>query len=75
MTTFKNIYYSERYSDDENEYRHVIIPKELIKKLPKDRYMTEEEWRALGIQQSPGWIHYMAHKPEPHVLMFKRPKS
>ena len=43
--------------------RHVIIPKEFVKKLPKDRFMTEEEWRAMGIQQSPGWIHYMLHKP------------
>ena len=25
--------------------------------------MTEEECRAMGIQQSPGWIHYMCHKP------------
>ena len=21
--------------------------------------MTETEWRNLGVQQSPGWIHYM----------------
>ncbi|XP_004206649.1 cyclin-dependent kinases regulatory subunit isoform X1 [Hydra vulgaris] len=74
MTTHNNIYYSDRYADDENEYRHVIIPKELAKKIPKDRYLTEEEWRSLGIQQSQGWIHYMHHKPEPHILMFKRPK-
>lgn len=25
--------------------------------------MTETEWRNLGVQQSPGWIHYMMHGP------------
>lgn len=35
--------------------------------------MTETEWRNLGVQQSPGWVHYMLHAPEPHVLLFRRP--
>lgn len=35
--------------------------------------MTETEWRNLGVQQSPGWEHYMLHAPEPHVLLFRRP--
>jgi len=73
MTTHKNIYYSDRYQDEENEYRHVIVPKEMVKQLPTDRFLSEEEWRGLGIQQSQGWQHYMFHKPEPHILMFKRP--
>lgn len=30
--------------------------------------MTEDEWRALGIQQSQGWIHYMFHKPGINIL-------
>jgi len=25
--------------------------------------MTETEWRNLGVQQSPGWVHYMIHVP------------
>ena len=25
--------------------------------------MTESEWRNLGVQQSPGWIHYLIHAP------------
>nr|CAH7738759.1 unnamed protein product [Callosobruchus chinensis] len=37
--------------------------------------MTESEWRNLGVQQSPGWVHYMLHTPEPHVLLFRRPIS
>lgn len=44
-------------------FRHVIIPKELAKKIPKDRLLTEQEWRGMGVQQSQGWIHYMLHKP------------
>lgn len=37
--------------------------------------MTETEWRNLGIQQSPGWVHYMIHSPEMHVILFRRPKT
>ncbi|KAI3380278.1 hypothetical protein SNEBB_007685, partial [Seison nebaliae] len=37
--------------------------------------MSEDEWRLLGVQQSRGWIHYMVHPPEPHVLLFRRPKK
>ncbi|CAK9303959.1 unnamed protein product [Gordionus sp. m RMFG-2023] len=67
------ISYSERYSDDNYEYRHVALPEELAKLVPRNHLMTETEWRNLGIQQSPGWIHYMIHIPEPHILLFKRP--
>jgi len=35
--------------------------------------MSEAEWRNIGVQQSPGWIHYMNHEPEPHILLFRRP--
>ncbi|XP_028672226.1 cyclin-dependent kinases regulatory subunit 2 [Erpetoichthys calabaricus] len=69
----KEIYYSDKYTDDEYEYRHVFLPKPLAKLVPKTHLMSEEEWRSLGVQQSQGWIHYMIHKPEPHVLLFRRP--
>lgn len=69
----KQIYYADKYYDDIYEYRHVIIPKDMVKLTPKDRLMTEKEWRSIGIQQSPGWVHYMMHTPEPHVLLFRRP--
>ncbi|OLY85622.1 Cyclin-dependent kinases regulatory subunit [Smittium mucronatum] len=56
------IYYSERYYDDEFEYRHVTLPEPLRKYLPNpNRIMTEKEWRGLGVRQSPGWEHYMVH--------------
>ncbi|XP_014273184.1 cyclin-dependent kinases regulatory subunit 1 [Halyomorpha halys] len=71
----KQIYYSERYSDDNFEYRHVVLPKDMVNLIPKNRLMTEKEWRSIGVTQSPGWIHYMTHSPEPHILLFKRPIS
>nr|AGH55829.1 CksA [Brachionus calyciflorus] len=58
-----SIIYSDRYSDDDYEYRHVILPVDLAKIIPKAHLLTETEWRNLGIQQSPGWIHYMYHQP------------
>ncbi|KAF6027964.1 hypothetical protein EB796_013715 [Bugula neritina] len=69
------ICYSERYHDTTYEYRHVILPSDIARLVPKTHLMTETEWRNLGVQQSPGWIHYMLHKPEPHILLFRRPRS
>ena len=43
--------------------RHVILPKELAELVPRTHLMTESEWRNLGVQQSPGWIHYLIHAP------------
>lgn len=67
------IEYSEKYQDDNYEYRHVILPKELAKNLPKARLLCEAEWRGIGVQQSRGWAHYAIHRPEPHILLFRRP--
>ncbi|XP_038639711.1 cyclin-dependent kinases regulatory subunit 1-like [Scyliorhinus canicula] len=67
------IYYSDRYNDGAFEYRHVMLPKKIAKMVPKTHLMSETEWRNLGVQQSPGWIHYMIHEPEPHILLFRRP--
>ncbi|KAL7699644.1 cyclin-dependent kinase regulatory subunit [Lotmaria passim] len=69
------ILYSDKYYDDVYEYRHVILPKDLARLVPTNRLMSETEWRQLGVQQSQGWVHYMIHKPEPHVLLFKRPRT
>jgi cyclin-dependent kinase regulatory subunit CKS1 len=33
----------------------------------------QAEWRALGVQQSRGWVHYAVHRPEPHIMLFRRP--
>ncbi|GLB34809.1 putative binds to the catalytic subunit of the cyclin dependent kinases and is essential for their biological function [Lyophyllum shimeji] len=81
----EKIHYSDRYSDDDYEYRHVILPKQLLKMIPKSffnddesgtlRLLSEPEWRGIGITQSLGWEHYEVHAPEPHVLLFRRPKN
>jgi len=74
LSTHSEIEYSEKYEDDNFEYRHVILPKDHAKRLPSEpRLLTEGEWRSLGVQQSRGWIHYEIHKPEPHILLFRRP--
>lgn len=71
----EHIQYSDKYMDDKYEYRHVILPPEIARCVPKNHLMTETEWRNLGVQQSPGWVHYMMHTPEPHVLLFRRPRT
>lgn len=49
-----------RYSDDNFEYRHVALPKAMLKVIPKDYFDTakgtlkllhEREWRSMGITQ------------------------
>jgi len=64
--------YSEKYHDDMYEYRHVIMAPDITKKVPKGKLLTEAEWRQLGVQQSCGWEHYAVHRPEPHILLFRR---
>lgn len=65
--------YSEKYADDNYEYRHVKIPFSWVPKMPKGRLLSESEWRELGVKQSKGWVHYAIHRPEPHILLFRRP--
>ena len=49
-----------RYNDNEFEYRHVQLPKAMLKAIPKEyhdsakgtlKLLWEEEWRGLGITQ------------------------
>ncbi|MFS7989454.1 putative cyclin-dependent kinase, regulatory subunit [Helianthus anomalus] len=72
-STMGQIQYSEKYFDDTFEYRHVVLPPEVAKLLPKNRLLSESEWRAIGVQQSRGWVHYAIHRPEPHIMLFRRP--
>ncbi|KXS14573.1 CKS-domain-containing protein [Gonapodya prolifera JEL478] len=74
----ESIFYADKYADDVHEYRHVILPKRLCQYIPdrfRNRLLNESEWRALGIQQSPGWEHYLLHGPEPHIYLFRREKD
>lgn len=69
------IEYSEKYYDDNYEYRHVILPKLIYENMPKKKLLTEQEWRGLGITMSYGWVHYAIHEPEPYILLFRRLKG
>lgn len=69
------IEYSDKYYDDNFEYRHVFLPKAVFKQMPKGKLLSENEWRSLGVQQSKGWFHYGMHDPEPFILLFRRPKG
>lgn len=49
-----------RYSDNHYEYRHVQLPKAMLKAIPRDYFdpskgtlklLWEDEWRGLGITQ------------------------
>ena len=42
------IEYSEKYYDDYYEFRHVLLPRAVYKKMPRGRLLTEMEWRNLG---------------------------
>ena len=43
--------------------------------MARGKLLSEMEWRSLGVQQSRGWVHYEIHRPEPHILLFRRPKG
>jgi cyclin-dependent kinase regulatory subunit CKS1 len=51
---------------------HVILPLDVAKLLPKGKLLSEDEWRDIGVEQSIGWVHYAIHRPEPHILLFRR---
>ncbi|XP_015376164.1 PREDICTED: cyclin-dependent kinases regulatory subunit 1-like [Diuraphis noxia] len=61
-----DIQYSTKYEDNMYIYRHVILPEDMAKLLPKTHLMTETEWRNLGIQMTSGWMHYMRYDPGMH---------
>lgn len=70
MPSPSDITYSDKYQDNYYEYRHVELPQRIAK--PR-RLLSDTEWRALGINQSRGWEHYMLWEREPHILCFRRP--
>lgn len=52
-----------RYSDSHYEYRHVQLPKQMLKVIPKEYFdgvrgtlklLWEDEWRGMGITQVSG---------------------
>uniref|UniRef100_T1J6P5 Cyclin-dependent kinases regulatory subunit n=1 Tax=Strigamia maritima TaxID=126957 RepID=T1J6P5_STRMM len=65
-----SIEYSDKYSDDEYDYRHVTLPVVLARLVPRTHLMTETEWRNLGVKQSVEWKHYMFHGPGMKLVVF-----
>lgn len=66
------IEYSDKVWDSIYEYRYVVVPRDMVEYLPKNRTMSESEWRKCGIVQSFGWEHYDQHFAEHHILLFRR---
>jgi cyclin-dependent kinase regulatory subunit CKS1 len=74
MNSACNVFcYSKKYYDDCFEYRHVTGPSEIGKMILEKGTLSEEQWRALGVSMSKGWVNYTAYKLEPHVMLFRRP--
>uniref|UniRef100_A0A8C3WUC6 Cyclin-dependent kinases regulatory subunit n=1 Tax=Catagonus wagneri TaxID=51154 RepID=A0A8C3WUC6_9CETA len=65
--------YLDKYFYKHYEHRHVTLPRELSKQVPRIHLMSEEEQRMPGVRQSPGWAHYVTHRPETHILLSGRP--
>lgn len=40
----------------EFKYRHVMLPMDIAKLVPKTHLMSESKWRKLGVQQNQGWV-------------------
>ncbi|KAL9642789.1 hypothetical protein ABK040_009864 [Willaertia magna] len=71
----QQFHYSDKYYDEQNEYRHVTLPREYgvyIYKQYGGKLLTENEWRSVGIEMSKGWVHYGFSPSEPHILLFYR---
>ena len=69
-----NIEQSNKYYDDYYEYKHLILPEAIYKKLGKERkLLTKDDWEKLGIELTNGWEHYLIYENEPHILLFRRP--
>ncbi|NXQ10192.1 CKS2 protein, partial [Peucedramus taeniatus] len=41
----RKIYFSNKYFQEQYEYQHVMLPRELSKQVPKTHLMSEEKWR------------------------------
>ncbi len=71
-----NIEQSNKYHDDYYEYKHLILPEAIYKKLGKERkLLTKDDWEKLGIELTNGWEHYLIYENEPHILLFRRPRG
>jgi len=59
------------YERDKDSLDEMFLPLVLVRS--KGTLLSETQWRSLGITMSMGWQHYLAYKPNPTVLCFRRP--
>ena len=69
MSSFQ---YSEKFNDDEYEYRIIIVPRRIVDLIPTNKLLSEKEVKELGVLQSPGWEHFTTFELEPSNLIFRR---
>lgn len=50
------------FIEGNNTSRQVTIRKEYAIQIPRDRLLSDQEWRHMGIQMSLGWEHYCIYK-------------
>lgn len=63
------------YDDDAYHYMHVRLePRHVVCQVLPTGLLKERQWRAF-VSLPPGWEHYAVHRPEPHILMFRRKKK
>ena len=68
----KEIEHSEKYYDEEYEYKHVTLTEDAAEMIKKGQLLTPDQYVQIGLKQTPGWIHYFSLPHEKHVLLFKR---
>ena len=69
------IYYSRHYcggAHDRYQFRHVVVPSRVSDRLKIQTRLAEADWRALGLQMSPGWQHVGFYRGT-KTLVFRRP--
>jgi hypothetical protein len=69
-----SIVYSKRHCDDAGvyEYRTVLVPRDVWRRINGRSLLSEPEWRACGLRMSRGWEHYGYFGPDRMTLLFRR---
>ena len=80
MAPLIGVEYTKPYKDSTYEYRHVHLPREVymanlerLRSVAHGEFLSEPEWRELGLQMSEGWQNYLHWRREPLILLFRRP--
>lgn len=69
------IEHSGKYEDARFQFKHVKLPREVFRQMPRGRLLSRDELDALGVSHGPQWEQYCLFRNEPHVLLFRRPRA